>query len=79
MFIAELNLYISYFKEQLDDMTGLEQDAKRKKNLHEFYQNMIQGICYYRSITDNIVTNKEQFTVGLNQAERDLDALQLPL
>ena len=54
MFIAELNLYIDYFKEELENDIQAEQFSKRKKYYTSFYQNLCNGIAYYRNSINQI-------------------------
>ena len=44
MFIAELNLYMDYFKEMLTEEISLEQMDKRKKYFNTFMSNLNEGI-----------------------------------
>lgn len=75
MFIAELNLYISYLKELVEDNGSSEQSNKRTKYLTVFFQNLREGISYYRGLQNKLAIEKDKFNSGLNQAEKDLDAL----
>lgn len=75
MFIAELSLYISYLKEQLAADSGKEPDRKRTKYYDDFYNNLMNGINYYRHLPGVTITNIEQFNLALNDAEKELDEL----
>lgn len=50
LFIAELQLYIDYLAEQLKEEFNTEQFEKRKKYSTSFYQNLMEGISYYRHL-----------------------------
>lgn len=76
MFIAELNLYIDYFKEELDNDTRAEQFQKRKKYYASFFQNICDGITYYRSLQAvSAIQNREQFIKELDGAMFEMDAI----
>ncbi len=69
MFIAELNLYINYLREELGNHP--EPDARKQKYFAEFYHNLLQGISYYRMLPNSPAAN-DQFYRTLDQAEKDL-------
>ena len=75
MFIAELGLYISYLKEELQADEGKALDKKRKKYYDEFTKNMAEGINYYRSLPGVANSNKEMFNLGLYAAQVELDEM----
>jgi hypothetical protein len=75
MFIAELHLYINYLKEQLAEDILPDQVAKRKKYCASFYQNMMNGISYYRNQFDIAIANRETFNKDLDFCETELDCL----
>jgi hypothetical protein len=58
MFIAELNLYMDYLKEQLEADKFSGQLIKKKKYYTSFFKNLNDGITYYR------------YLPGIPQAER---------
>lgn len=72
MFIAELYLYIDYLKEQLEETDELLA-AKKKKSLDAFYQNLREGIQYYRNLPG--IAGSNQFAKGLYYAGMELDSL----
>jgi hypothetical protein len=75
MFIAELNLYIDYLKEQLEENFHTEQFSKKKKYYVSFYQNLRDGIMYYRRLTSIPDTGRHQFVKALYYAGMELDFL----
>lgn len=75
MFIAELNLYIDYLKEQLYEDTRLGHFSKRKKHLAFFYQNLRNGIAYYRQLTHLCDESGNKFAGALYYAGIELDFL----
>ncbi len=75
MFIAELYLYLTYFTEQLEEYIPPAQVAKRRKYFAAFYQNLVDGISYYRQLPGIAAAAKDQFIKDLNYAENELDAL----
>lgn len=77
MFIGELNLYVSYFKELIEKEQNKESDNKRKKYINDFFQNLLSGIDYYRNLPAIARSHKAQFLQDLEMAENELMALQL--
>lgn len=76
MFIAELNLYIDYFKEELENDIRAEQFSKRKKYYTSFYQNLCNGIAYYRNLpVASNTTIRHQFIKDLDDARLEMDVL----
>ncbi len=81
MFIAELNLYVSYLEEQLEDAANEQGEARPIKYYVSFYQNLRNGISYYYNLPQLLHTAGDQFILALRIAEAKLDALsvQYPL
>lgn len=81
MFIAELNLYVSYLEEQLEDAANEQGEARPIKYYVSFYQNLRNGISYYHNLPQLLHTAGDQFILALRIAESKLDALsvQYPL
>ena len=77
MFIAELNLYISFVKEQLENENGLEPDVKRKKYYTEFFKNLQKGIIYYRHLPLSKAMSHNAFVQAFNEADEHLVALEM--
>ena len=75
MFITELNLYIDYLKEQLEEHTDQEQFSKKKKNVTSFYQNLRNGIMYYRQLQGIAGSTRNKFFKALYYADIELDFL----
>lgn len=75
MFIAELHLYIDYLKEQLEGDFNTEQFEKRKKYYTFFYQNLRDGIRYYRHLQGIAGICRNEFIKALNSAGIELDFL----
>ncbi len=76
MFIAELNLYIDYLQEQLEEAKLSNQVDKMKKYFSTFYGNLRKGISYYFELTGLSDTSKIKFTEALYYAGIELDFLQ---
>lgn len=75
MFIKELELYIEYFREQLDENTGT-QDSKKIKYLHAYYNSMKDGINYYRNLLEtNVLKSVNNIYESLNNAEIELNVI----
>ncbi len=75
MFIAELHLYIDFLKEELQEDSDKEPDAKKKKYYEAFYQNLADGITYYRQLKGISSSNHEKFIEELDHAEIELNSL----
>lgn len=72
MFIAELNLYLKYLKEELENDEGKVMDKKRIKYYTDFSSNLTAGIRYYREVNGIAESNRELFLQGLAAAEKTL-------
>jgi hypothetical protein len=75
MFVKELCLYVDYWRELLADARGII-DSKRTAYVKTFYDNLMSGIHYYRSLT-NLVSAKSgrwegDIHQGLDDAENEL-------
>lgn len=77
MFIAELNLYINYIKEQLENEGSKELDTKRKKYYIEFFKNLQEGIFYYKNLAQAAEPDTAGFAAALTIAKNELDTLNL--
>lgn len=75
MFIAELYLYIDFLKEQLAEEMQPDQLSKKKKYYTAFYQNLRDGIIYYRQLPGVAKAGREQFAKDLFYADKELDVL----
>jgi hypothetical protein len=75
MFIAELHLYIDYLKEQLEEDMDIEQFSKKKKYYVAFYQNLRNGVGYYRQLAGVDASARSRFVKALYYAGLELDFL----
>lgn len=75
MFIAELDLYIDYLKEKLEEELLQGTLPKKAKYYTEFYLNLRKGIAYYQSLADQIDDGSGNFQHLLSGAETELDVL----
>lgn len=75
MFIAELHLYIDYLKEQLEMDIDTDQFSKKKKYYAGFYQNLRDGITYYRRLPGFSDSFNPRVIKALDNAEMELDFL----
>jgi hypothetical protein len=69
MFINELNLNVEYLKEQILELK--KEDAKQVKDALDFAKQLLTGIEYYRSISDEIY-NSVQFNSQLSTFESEI-------
>jgi len=65
MFITELNLYINYLKEEIEN--DAMPDSKKKKHYEVFCQNLLEGISYYQGL-DMVAADEHAFGCSLYQA-----------
>jgi len=75
MFIAELNLYISYLAGQLETGFQTKQLEERKKYYASFYKNLKAGIAYYQQLPGVALTFRKLFINQLKNAALELDLL----
>ncbi len=75
VFIAELKLYINYLKEELHKVLLQNRDNKLKKYLSNFYQNLQEGISYYRQLAEKLPSGKNNFISALAIADAELVTL----
>jgi len=73
MFIAELNLYLTYLQGELKNDTL--QDAKTQKYYEGFCRNLLDGISSYRNPGVVTLTNRKSFDQALNMAEAEIEAI----
>ncbi len=78
MFIKELGIYIDYLKDKVAD-TKASMDAKQKKYLSGFSENLMQGVDYYRSLFDGMkdlfVEKKTKILADLDSGEKAIQVL----
>jgi hypothetical protein len=73
MFIAELNLYIDYLREELGNDAEAGLLDKKKKYYTSFNQNMRDGIQYYRNLPAESISNYDAFIRALDNAATALN------
>ncbi len=75
MFITELNLYINYLKEQLENDFRDKQLAEKKKYYISFFKNLKEGISYYHQLPGIAQTFRKLFVNQLDHATFELELL----
>lgn len=75
MFINELNLYIDFLKEKMEEDKRDGLFDKRRKYYDEFYLNLRKGIQYYRQLAPLMMENTDRFLQLLGWSETELDVL----
>ncbi|MCP5063284.1 MAG: hypothetical protein GY936_12570 [Ignavibacteriae bacterium] len=82
VFIKELNLYIDYLKNQIEEMESPLTD-KQMAYVNKFQDNLSEGINYYKDLFDNVINKfediKDDAIAELEKAELILQNLILPL
>lgn len=73
MFVRELELYIEQFKAKFEDISlGVIVD-EGKKQLTEFGNNLLDGIAYYRELTNQYLEEKkENIIISLETMKREV-------
>lgn len=74
MFIKELELYLDYFQEELNDTK--EFDKKTLRNHNNFAKSMQEGISYYRGLLEEI-SFPNGFESSLDAAEKELEKMMI--
>jgi len=76
MFIKELSIYVDYWMELLAEAKETI-DTKRRTYIETFHKNMMEGISYYRHLSDKATGEwhslAEKFIEGLGAAEKQLE------
>lgn len=76
MFIKELNLYVEYLKNEIENLPEIL-DRKQEKYIKSFTKNLLEGIDYYTSLfknsSDLINSKKEVIIAELNFVRLDLE------
>jgi hypothetical protein len=76
LFIKELNIYLDFLKNKLDD-AKISMNKKEEKYLRTFTSNMKEGIAYYHHIIGNAKdTFKDSKEIILNELEMGANTLQ---
>jgi hypothetical protein len=68
MFVKELELYLSYLSNKIDEIQGVP-SKKQQKYLNAFSKNLQDGIDYYRSFTEQV---KDMYKEGFERIEEEL-------
>lgn len=75
MFQKELELYVNYLREQVEENEGTT-DPKKLKYLRGYYTSMMDGIQYYRQMLENkSFPNDAGFLENLVTIENDLNVI----
>jgi hypothetical protein len=76
VFIKEMDIYLSYLKEQLSEEVADLTNTRQLKYYQSFCRNMHDAVAYYRSLKDKIFTQKpnekEIFEKELNRIEEEI-------
>lgn len=75
MFIAELNMYINYLSEQINEVENTETFEKRQKYFRIFYRNLQEGMNYYRGIAELNNVKNGAFVSDLDETDLKLKML----
>lgn len=82
LFIKELNIYIDYLKNKLEE-TKAAMTAKEEKYLQTFTSNLNEGISYYRTLFLNLKNTfqeiMDEVLLELDKGEKTLDLISLEI
>ena len=73
MFIKELFLNVNYLEDQLQEL--MEADGKAVKELHDFTQNLLKSVNYYRELSHIIPRDTATFEEQLAIAELNIKGI----
>ncbi|WP_373055928.1 hypothetical protein [Zunongwangia sp. H14] len=74
-FVKELQLYLDFFKEQLDEIAF--PDKRKIREWNSFSENLKNGIDYYRTLTDEkLIPEEQKFKKALELAEAEIAAMK---
>ena len=73
MFLAEIELYVDYLKESIEEEINTEAWTKRMKYFQNFTANLQSGIDYYKSLPS---LAKKNFHSSLQTMENELNAIR---
>ncbi|WP_372752401.1 hypothetical protein [Labilibaculum sp.] len=80
LFIKEMTLYIDYLKEQIDELQNPA--AKQIKSLQKFKTNLLNGVEYYKNLSENLNVKfknmQDQVTNNLDKLEIEIERLLIP-
>jgi len=76
MFLAELGLYLDYLEEQLTEDKKTDQLVQKKKYYNGFFEQLANGIAYYRGLYAAAVITDEDFLPGLDAATIRLNEMK---
>ena len=78
MFIKELKMYVDYFSNKVNEVTG-EISRKQDKYLNTFYTNLNNGIGYYQDLFLSFESNAESLISELNELQNELFSINIPV
>jgi len=73
MFLAEIELYVDYLKESIEEEINTEAWTKRMKYFQNFTANLQSGIDYYKSLPS---LAKKNFSSSLQIMENELKSIR---
>ena len=72
MFIAEMNIYIQYLRDQIIKGKGDINTPKRKSFYKSFVSNMLNAVSYYRNLHEQLLITGKRFAEELSLAEIEI-------
>ncbi len=77
LFVRELMLYIEYFRHEVE-RSAVDSNGTSAKYLAEFKENLLNGIEYYRRLSEEFIDrSRERFLQGIDALALELEAISL--
>ena len=74
MFVNELNLYIDYFKNEVNKLKNSLND-KKAKQLDTFKSNLLNGIAYYKELVDKLASESETYKASMRDDLQEVESM----
>ncbi len=77
VFVAELNIYVNYLKEELEKNVDELSDPKKASYYNTFFTNLFEAIDYYHQLPADAIAKRKEFESALLIAKKELEELKL--
>ena len=77
LFVKELQLYVDYLKEMLSKEAASIYDSKKIKYYKTFFDNLLNGVNYYKETISGKLINEKAFNDFLSSAESKIQELSI--
>jgi len=76
VFVAELNIYVNYLKEELEKNVEELSDPKKTSYYNTFFTNLFEAIDYYHQLPADAIAKRKEFESALLIAKKELEGLK---